>query len=1348
MVDVDAEEYRGLIELDQFFDSSYAQISSILAIPDSNCIVTASHDGTLRVWDIEEKRPVHKLELTKAITSMAITVRGDLLAVGSVTGTVRLYRIQKDAPEGPCRPDLVFRTRVHEKAVTSLSWNRKGSFLLSGSHDSTLYFFQRSDDINMEPIRVVSYVQLRSAVACSAWSLDRDDQFFVCLHNNDVLRMLLPAVDEASITAGKYEVPIKDFKRCLMKISFPATAMAMVPGGSVLDKYYQFYILATDKKVKLYTMLEDTGDPDLVDDDTVTPPDAELEGHDKSGAALAVSRNAQFLATGTSDGTLCIRNTSALEQSLFARYMDNQANGVTAVTFACQDSRIAIGGGDGTVTVMKCNNRAAKPQPGDIDLGLGPFELIGEAYPDLDDDEDEEVFLVAREREIVAQDEALHAAARDQMREHVDNLKTKFRDLLKKNETVPELERLTRDDFVIDFAARDKLIAEGDKAVLKAREDLHKKNVALELIAHRIKNECWDTMKVKGVTVHPFAEGKPTVSNYAVRHVSEDEIKTTENIKAIRRAELHAAKMASHAEAVAERRAQRAAQSTLAHEASTASALGNEKSQSNLDGESGAAGSGNGDDASGEAVNRDPSDTDLGGSGGGEGNNASGGDNNAAQQTQRAQSAVVLDDDDDDDIDAYELDLLYDPLELTTRQRKNTQIVLLQDKIREEKEAFNVTFEKFLDSKSQDLEKIQQKSARIDQIVKELKVPRPTFVTELNSDEVPSRVLEVRDEEVTVERVLSQAERERLEEEERKRAEALAGQKRDDSAERALRQMMGGKLQESKDDRALEEDLVKPEWMETTAPEDLTDEQKKAIKEFEEEVEKRALEKEKHRKALETELKKLKTQIAEIQEAFDARLAQQLELRNEHDTRIYHHELNIIHLSRSLLREENDKLKEERLLSELETLKKEKGRTASTLTEFKREVDQYREGVENLVMQDKVMEKTFRKDFADADEFLDPLFRLFRRRHKQRGGDQRRVVTPDSDDPFAKADALAAEKNATGVQAYLAQNALDYDNDAPEGLPEYLWERLLEARQKKLESEAEIRRRNAVLQEIVRYQTMLTEEDEAARTKIDQLLSRLSAFRDERMKLAANLEKLFHLKQGQVEVEQEAVVTDYGDAVLINRNVVQQLNDRIKELGREKVVYLQQIKDIRKTIHELDWENTKLDMEAEDLLQKTRDFQLLRVTKALQELIKGGGSNRHAAEIAMLEKKSDHSKKVHEDKVMEKKRTLAKLKKLIREKETDNHKLEEHIEHLEVSVSERRNIYELQTHTTGGETEEDKSFNRFRDIVKQRKLMDLAKAQTEEIEFLQEELERLRQATFPSFAVALSQDRNPDQRIR
>ena len=70
------------------------------------------------------------------------------------------------------------------------------------------------------------------------------------------------------------------------------------------------------------------------------------------------------------------------------------------------------------------------------------------------------------------------------------------------------------------------------------------------------------------------------------------------------------------------------------------------------------------------------------------------------------------------------------------------------------------------------------------------------------------------------------------------------------------------------------------------------------------------------------------------------------------------------------------------------------------------------------------------------------------------------------------------------------------------------------------------------------------------------------------------------------------------------------------------------------------------------------------------------------------------------------------------------------------NVSLRASIHRARS-TSGDGTVADAgaaSRKRMQSIVTRRKLIDLARAQTDEIEFLRQELDRLRQRTFPSFA--------------
>lgn len=80
------------------------------------------------------------------------------------------------------------------------------------------------------------------------------------------------------------------------------------------------------------------------------------------------------------------------------------------------------------------------------------------------------------------------------------------------------------------------------------------------------------------------------------------------------------------------------------------------------------------------------------------------------------------------------------------------------------------------------------------------------------------------------------------------------------SYDRALRQMMGGRL-DAKSQQPLEEEMVRPSWMDNKPEAEMSEEEIKEVRTFEKKLEAIREEKEKTRKALETELKKLQAQV-------------------------------------------------------------------------------------------------------------------------------------------------------------------------------------------------------------------------------------------------------------------------------------------------------------------------------------------------------------------------------------------------------------------------------------------------------------------------------------------------------
>ncbi|NXD09770.1 CFA43 protein, partial [Nothocercus nigrocapillus] len=669
-----------------------------------------------------------------------------------------------------------------------------------------------------------------------------------------------------------------------------------------------------------------------------------------------------------------------------------------------------------------------------------------------------------------------------------------------------------------------------------------------------------------------------------------------------------------------------------------------------------------------------------------------------------------------------DISVLYNQLDLHTREQKVNQIILLQDIIYKVKTAFNKEFDIAVQQKEHEIARVKERNLRIREILAQLDLQEEVWEPALTDDEVPERALTVQDSEIKAEKYLTPQERAKAEmlaklEMERQLA-ALNNERL-----RALKDMMGGVLEVKKED-ILKIDIPPPSFI-SKSESVWNEEEKKMFREYEKKVQELNEEREKHKRALEAELKKLQASIQETTQSFDETMCKLFERKVNSEMVIYQEELKIINILYSLLLDEELDTREAELHHFLKKKRKEKVKSTKTIQCTNRKIDAYIDTYENAIAEDKILESDFRKDFADIPAYLlDKLFKLYRRRPRI----QKMKMLLDTASPYGDHSG-SAEDYQEGLNLLMkAMDELDKPEHMPNGLDPSLWDRFCLARRNKVESEQLVKLKALTLADMQAFLQRRIDEDEKMKSEIGDIFQELTWLREEKMKLQLNLTVQFLLKQGQVELE-STELPDFTDAILINKSVIEELNCTIMAEGEKKIASMVECKDFSKGIFQLEWEHKKMKMQIEDLKQKARDILTLRVSKDHQLFLTVlNYDSRVTHQVSVMEQTLAVMDELHQKKVKNCQKIIKELEKCISLKEQANYKLSLELQEMLVSVSEREHIFKA------ADTQlvfEEIAQQRYQDIVRQKKLRDNVKKQEEQFRVLQAETERLKLRTLP-----------------
>ncbi|CAH1784594.1 unnamed protein product [Owenia fusiformis] len=1301
------------------FDNHYGNFVAISCLtPGTEQCVTCREDGEVQVWDVATAKLLSTMPIGVAATCLASSPLCHIVCIGTSSGFLYVCDFNKlDSPR------IIHRVRLHNGPLKHIVFDDDGKYMFTAGDDGHVILLHAKPskefqaightgiegDVNAISVHKVEAGCIKVIVTSNTTENKRSGA-------NKLIQFDIKdeMVNEISGHRNlKCLLREESIKKISSNFTVPCHGAALTEGGI-------FYTLEQNTKNILKIKLPTEPPKKAMSKDSFLVPISETPGHQLPGGRITMSPHKKWISSVGTDGMLNVRAVGNMDSPLTVHAHDYRHGGVHCSEFSRDMQHNFTAGYDGVLSCYKWNlapsgiakaksavdasrNRhkamlAEEQREDEIIMNLPDWapasgssrpqtvttkeerEKIEKENAIINDTiyttptptpESDATWVEVKELEAIKEEDKEYADVKKQLRTEIRDIRRTIQDMMKSNEVVADIEKLGHHEFDLDVQEQKRMQEEGEAQIRQIVEEIELENLGMMYLKDVIKKECWDDMVVKGRALESF-NGILEVANYPMRERDPAVLAELERVTNARRIEFE--------------------------EQNTRRELV--------------------DNLQKPTTNTGPADDDL-----------ADGDETEEDTGEKPSTSGSF---------AEQFgggnELFYSQFELHLRHQKVNQIVLLEDAIHRIKEAYNKEFSGVFDKKLNEIAKIKEKNKRIRKILNDLNLLDQ--LNDFNDPEVgmlerPEQLLIVNDEEVKMEKHLTAEERKKVEEYQRAEAERIAKEKGDNARERALDMMMGGVLEIKMEDE-LKKDVPKPAFMSQKPEEEWSEDDLKMVAEYEKKVQTLNEEREKYKKQLESELKKLQLQITETMETFDQWLNNLFTRKIKTEMCVYQEELKIVRLRYSLMVEDELNSREAELMRLLHHKAECKELAAEACNISKKNYDEFHEQYDILTAEDKVMDKAFKREFNDVTALqVDQLYKLFRRRPRGKGGikGHETPIYEAVGNPFADRPSTARKNKEAADALESAMAELDKETNAPDGVEMFIWERMCKYRRQKMHSEQMVKQKALVMAEMNAFLQRCQAEDDHLKDEIEGLKASYNRLKEEKEKFMMNLDVQLVVKQGQVEVDPQSWIHNFSQSLLIHRSVIEDLNGRIKHLGDGKILSMKESKDFKKGIIQLEWEHKKMIMEMEDLKEKMRDVTTLKVTREIQSFLNEEDHEaKKSQEASVLEQTLVMQKKHHEKTVAEKKTILKDLNRTAKEKEDQNNEMDIQLAELNVSVNERGHINEVNADKRSDSGAE----KRYADIVQRRKLVDLAKAQAQEVAVLRAEVERLRMRTFPA----------------
>ncbi|EKG06154.1 hypothetical protein TCSYLVIO_002756 [Trypanosoma cruzi] len=638
-------------------------------------------------------------------------------------------------------------------------------------------------------------------------------------------------------------------------------------------------------------------------------------------------------------------------------------------------------------------------------------------------------------------------------------------------------------------------------------------------------------------------------------------------------------------------------------------------------------------------------------------------------------------------------ELLYDAMDVYTNSRAVIQIHLLRGRILKLKMAFNLRFDNLCERKKRELQRIEERNGRCRRILRQLgetSIPIDLcFAPVFDVEEDPKTVFEVFDSEIDPELLKLSKKNEN---------DAFIISPTDEAA---LKTWMDGL---EKDADVLAVKVTLPAFADESLeqyvePEDRTEEQQRAYEQYEKQLAEQTIYVNERKEALREEIAELKRANSDAARAIDEEISSLRRKRMEVAQLVDELESHQMNALRRIFLPTT-------ILNELLNVIKEKKELQSRLKQLQ-SLEMHRQNLlkteESRLQQLIEQEKDAVAHMRDSPPFDDGTWgeKLYRR--------------------FTRWRAKYEEGQALAPLA-----------DQNENFPLPLWKLYCECCSIIVESKRVATHSTATVQKLTESLTEVEAELTLVGKKLDEKEAEEEFCKQDATRKVLNVQNLYRLRQGQVQDEEAMLNADFIDFSFRWTKDVLDYNTLIFASFDEVSRIMGNTSHQRQAMKMASWETERLQYCVGTLEMELRQLHTLRVTRQMQESIYTGALVSREGEVEKLSRRIDSIRQMMSRRVEDRNRVIKRLNIQINDRHLENTLLGDQVQRVKSVVDDKKAVWGM---LGEHDNESTRLQERMRELYENSELEELARCQQEELVRLKREVDRLRERTFPSFAV-------------